>query len=1494
MLATYVTWSILNIYMFSFWITIWFLNYCEAFVLPEFQSLPESTVYYTGSETLEICCDIWPTRPIGHVTYYSTYHFPYSTHVNTSDQLPTKHITMPQRNLYRMPPSLLCEHHPSDGNKPQSSINCLCFSNASVVEQFSGEEIYCLGSSDFGSILSRPFQVLLKSPVAQKVSIPSVIKYNLGNIAVIPCSLEKVHSSDQVFFTLNNTDITHLFFADKYRFVQSPSTGHYTLMIRDFQFQDQGFYQCGYFNHRLGKKRYNSVIYHLLAENPFNSSVATILLMDFNGSSPDSPTRVDSRKSVVEITAYENQNISLFCLFNSPNPFVAKVDDYSMNGFNEHHSFDSLFGVLDIQHLTMKDEGLYFCSADNVTSYAHLRILSSPQLIVYPKNIQANLGDSLNLSCIISSRNDLTPFWCFNGVCKQSTVSINPYHANLLIDSLQLSDIGVYQCIAKNGINMWIDSIVTVITPEQFLLSKSQFDTTLSKILAPLQLETELLEVQFGDTRQLKCLSFTEVGLNSSKGSEIKELLLHSDKALINLLNVPYLWKFIHVEWLKDDKPLRMSVYNVSDHEELASSAHYATNVTINHPNDYGMYSCNVYLGEKLILQRYFYLIRSDTSAYADSSRQFNQFNDGFVNSSKRLLEKSSLQDNILNIDQTPVIPLHRVRRSQSHRINEWPLNSGQITSLDILNLSSARNTYDRLRKPNATTVGDNLAVLISWNSVNCDFYRILHRSRIPESDGWIHRSTIDETVKECCSHDKTCCLENKHFYLTSRHPGELVPGKSYQFRIHAIKQDNDEIVDKSPWSDPVSFQHISKVAPVITETERLSDGGILARWRLTQSAVGFPIDHFLLLYRPEERSNNGRITYNGFKAVFVDGADAREHKLQALEPGKGYQIVVYGVHTPPGLDPQATIFTGGLNGRKITQFSHEVFVKPRSISMVASDDKLDSQDSDLRSTSKSRDHYNNNKNIVAFNSMESNKLMFLILGALTSVMLLIMICLVVLCICRQRRDKHRLVINRASGVCDNYNLPCNQATDKNLKKGNLSGGFLLDNLHSTPLTTSPNVTNDNHRVMDVNFEQNVKRTGVQLFPSRPPPMSPAPPPPPKYLTRNENFELRSLISSNDENNNNNINNQQSVDMLSKSYYYPVHRNMNCLDYPVSSPSCHTIMNHTNNHDDDVVDSSFANPHLLLTSSCTDKSMIDSSGLMENATNHKDSSYLLQSAMLNGLKREPPSGGSMHGGTDDEFGLPEKDAVSNRSHQQCEQPHSTEFCSYSHLNPNLYHSYHNDNDVSAQQQQYQRNGCNLYAEESNSPPFMMNFNHLMMSGNHYLPQQQQQQQPMNIMFTSCIPNYDPGLLTPPSPSNPVNFNKDYNDNNNNTTTTTTVITWICTTVIKHPRECHHPRSHSFHVSHTSHQSKLPSSSLHIHPDIMAAASSSTNPDKNLKYFGLSQSTNRRYMNRSVQHGSNPPTQQISNTCLFNFQIFRSFLITTIRYSIYSYSTMKLN
>lgn len=67
---------------------------------------------------------------------------------------------------------------------------------------------------------------------------------------------------------------------------------------------------------------------------------------------------------------------------------------------------------------------------------------------------------------------------------------------------------------------------------------------------------------------------------------------------------------------------------------------------------------------------------------------------------------------------------------------------------------------------------------------------------------------------------------------------------------------------------------------------------------------------------------------------------------------------------------------------------------------------------------------------MIAFNSTESNRLMFLIFGALTGVMLLIMICLVVLCVWRQRRrDKHCLIMNNSTNGCNV--ISCNSSMSK-------------------------------------------------------------------------------------------------------------------------------------------------------------------------------------------------------------------------------------------------------------------------------------------------------------------------------------------------------------------------------------------------------------------------------------------------------------------------------
>ncbi|CAH8486893.1 unnamed protein product [Schistosoma curassoni] len=1494
--------------MIGFWIMILSSSVCGTFVLPEFQSVPESVIYYATNDPinkiLKICCDIWPKWPLGSLAYYSTYHF-HQLSDNTSNQ-PFTTITdkiAHQRTIYHVPSNFTCDLHlfnHNNNNKTLKSKNCLCFSSVTSVELFSGEKFYCLASTDFGSIISKPFQIALKS---ENTFIRQKLVYYFGNIAILPCNLEKIYSSDQIFFTFNNTRIA-VYSVDKYKLVQPTVTSRTKLLIRNFNFEDQGFYRCGLLDTKLKTELYDRITYHLLVDVSSNPSLKTVLYMNLDGSLLDIDTVNDIRKPI-KITAYESQNITLPCVFSSPQPYVANVSRV-IGVSNGNQKFDSLFGVLDIYNLAKNDEGLYFCTANNITSYAYLKVLPSPQLIVYPQNIKANIGDYVNLSCI-SSIIDITPTWYFNGIPVQFAVSINPYHTSLLINSMQLSNVGIYQCILENDVNnIWIDGISTVSLREQSLFTRDEFNSALSKVTFPLRHhKIDLFKVEIGNKKQLTCLSQYNLDPYHQIVDDITKTLhnllpIGNSNSLSERLNISCLLNLIHVKWLKVDSSnsllsMNSNINDTNNHNNNASnhklqcSTLYIIDINVTRSTDFGLYSCNIYFGEQLIYERYFRLMESVISSYSlNNDLQFNYSTNKFTDLHHR---SSNKMDSLLHNSQV-TNPFYRTRRSQEHRVNEWSSSSEHIGSLPLLNLSFPRSSYEHLYKPNATTVGDNLAVLISWNSINCDFYRIVLRSHIPESDGLFDRSTIDETVEECCSHDIACCLKNKHFYLTNRHPGELVPGKSYQFRINAIKQINndDRLVDKSPWSETVSFQHISKVAPVITETERLSDGGILTRWTLATSAVGFPIDHFLLLYRPEERSANGRITYNGFKAVFVDGSNATEHKLQALESGKGYQIVVYGVYTPPGFDPQSTIFTGGLNGRKITQFSHEVFVKPRSISL-STNENLDKHDSSaLRSISKSRELYNA-KNVIAFNSTESNRLMFLIFGALTGVMLLIMICLVVLCVWRQkRRDKHCLIMNNSTNGCNV--ISCNSSmntVDKSLKKTDFSGtgGFLLDNLNAANLMTS-SITSCGNQMADVN-----DRTNLPHQRSRPPPMSPAPPPPShlptssfKYLTRNENFELKSLMLDSDSI----YNPRQCIDMsksvfVTSSNFYP-----NNLPSAVtslsSSPVFHTMMNCKGHNV--VVNNSFPKSHLLLTTSSSTRTSvtvgvssnksIGTVNRIDNLTNHEMSNYLLQSAILNGLKREPPSGGSVHDGTDDESVLPcDKNPITNLS----EYPHSTEFCSYSHQNPIVSHSSHHidaiNNNVHVNSnadgtnpiivvpnrefnlctnnnEKYQsmhqqidthsnpthcyhcQNHCNP-CDNSCSSNIFVNVDHMMMSENYH-----HQQYPSNIMFTSTIPNYDPGLLTPPSPDI-VNVNEVHDDNNssNNHNYNNNYITNIydnhpCPNVVLHTRR-RHPRSNS--CSFNQPQQSL--SSSFIHPAMIT--SYNNNSEKNVKYFGLSQPIN---------------------------------------------------
>ncbi|VDL95517.1 unnamed protein product [Schistocephalus solidus] len=194
----------------------------------------------------------------------------------------------------------------------------------------------------------------------------------------------------------------------------------------------------------------------------------------------------------------------------------------------------------------------------------------------------------------------------------------------------------------------------------------------------------------------------------------------------------------------------------------------------------------------------------------------------------------------------------------------------------------------------------------------------------------------------------------------------------------------------------------------VLTDLSIWPDGAIYVKWVLYKMRVGFPIDHFIVLFRKVIKLPNGETGYSGFQYVVVPG-HLDEYQVSGLDSHSNYMFVVYGVHEPPQVRPSEAIFTGGLNDRKITQFSQEVFVPAETTEPNVVGLSPPSQPSDDTSPTKPR--------LFDMNSTSSNSLMFLILGVLAGFMLTVMLALVAVCFCRQHREKLRLLAQMNSNT---------------------------------------------------------------------------------------------------------------------------------------------------------------------------------------------------------------------------------------------------------------------------------------------------------------------------------------------------------------------------------------------------------------------------------------------------------------------------------------------
>ncbi|CAH8622422.1 unnamed protein product [Schistosoma bovis] len=258
-----------------------------------------------------------------------------------------------------------------------------------------------------------------------------------------------------------------------------------------------------------------------------------------------------------------------------------------------------------------------------------------------------------------------------------------------------------------------------------------------------------------------------------------------------------------------------------------------------------------------------------------------------------------------------------------------------------------------------------------------------------------------------------------------------LQPGRRYRFRVIALDPSTGlHLVPPSGWSNIVSMEHISQVEPPQIKVVRpMSEGRVHVVWmfngvgdvpsnpndlgilskssspstqnnnnnnglsqkdkssEITSNSLTtfgdttplflkdsnneqFIADHFLILARPvikPKRGSGGTIEYGAYWATQVNGSNARDGLLTGLNNTANYQIIVYGVK-------------GTGDNRQITRFSKAVYVNMASTDYTGRYSLLD--------------------------TLNNNRLLYIILGGIAGVMFLVMFILILLCLCRQHQDR--------------------------------------------------------------------------------------------------------------------------------------------------------------------------------------------------------------------------------------------------------------------------------------------------------------------------------------------------------------------------------------------------------------------------------------------------------------------------------------------------------
>ncbi|XP_068184564.1 contactin-4 isoform X1 [Antennarius striatus] len=293
----------------------------------------------------------------------------------------------------------------------------------------------CLASNSFGTVVSREASLHIAYLENFKTQRRSPVRVREGQGVVLLCG-PPPHSGDLTFTWIFNAHPTFVI-QDTRRFV-SQKTGN--LYIAKVEPSDVGNYTC------------------VVTNTVTKSSVQgppTPLVLRVDGVMGQYEPKIEVQfPEVVPVARSTTVKLECFALGN-PVPTISwrRVDGAS---FGRKTDINKASGVLEIPYFQQEDAGIYECVAENSRGRnsvkGKLSFYAAPHLTEKPKDIQKIIDDTLVWECKASAKPKPSYRWLKNGepLDHMEQDRIQPNNGVLMINSLNLADIGMYQCVAEN------------------------------------------------------------------------------------------------------------------------------------------------------------------------------------------------------------------------------------------------------------------------------------------------------------------------------------------------------------------------------------------------------------------------------------------------------------------------------------------------------------------------------------------------------------------------------------------------------------------------------------------------------------------------------------------------------------------------------------------------------------------------------------------------------------------------------------------------------------------------------------------------------------------------------------------------------------------------------------------------------------------------------------------------------------------------------------